>query len=118
MEVTETLKELFFDYEDRLQIKGVVRNIPEIDEVYAGGVILDPDFYDEDGERLMKVSITIECHSKSQDELDQIDEDTREAVSDLVNDWLMGPGELGLELEKLNIDSDILNSFPVKFVAV
>ena len=117
MEVTEALKELFFDYEDRLQIKAVVSNIPEIDKIYAG-VILDPDFYDEDGERLMKVSITIECHSKSQDELDQIDEDTREAVTDLVNDWLMGPGELGLELEKLNIDSDILNWFPVKFIAV
>ena len=117
MEVTETLKELFFDYEDRLQIKAVVSNIPEIDEIYAG-VILDPDFYDEDGERLMKVSITIQCHSISLDELDQIDEDTREAVSDLVNDWLMGPGELGLELEKINIDSDILNWFPVKFVAV
>ena len=105
-------------YEDAIERKGVVRNVEEIDEIYAGGETLDPDFYDEGENRYMKISITIECHSKSQDELDQIDENTREVISDLVNDWLMVRGDLGTELKKLNIEPDIYRWSSVKFVAV
>ena len=116
MEVTKALKELFFEYEDMLERKGIAA-VGEIDEIYAGGVTLNPDFYDEDGERCMKVLITVECHSRSQDELDQIDEDTLDAISDTVNDYLMGRG-LGDDLQKLDIDPDILDWWPVKLVAV
>ena len=116
MEVTNALKELFFEYEDMLERKGIAA-VGEIDEIYAGGVTLNPDFYDEDGERCMKVLITVECHSRSQDELDQIDEDTLDAISDTVNDYLMGRG-LGNDLQKLDIDPDILDWWPVKLVAV
>ena len=116
MEVTNTLKELFFEYEDMLERKGIAA-VDEIYDIYAGGVTLNPDFYDEDGERCMKVLITVECHSRTQDELDQIDEDTLDVISDTVNDYLMGRG-LGSDLQKLDIDPDILDWWPVKLVAV
>lgn len=116
MKVTDAVKELFFDYEDMLERKGIAA-VDEIAEIYAGGVTLNPDFYDEDGERGMKVLITVECHSRSQDELDQIDEDTLDTISDTVNDYLMGKG-LGDDLQKLDIDPDILDWWPVKLVAV
>ena len=118
MEISKDLKDLFYGYEDSLQEKSVLYGIREIDDIFAG-VVLNPEFYDsEDGSRSMKVSITIECHSKSQEELEEIDEDIKEEISDLVNDYLMESGDLHGELRKLNFDPDILNWWPVKFSAV
>ena len=117
MKITEELKDLFFGYEDSLQEKSVLYGIPEIDDIFAG-VFLNPEFYDEDGSTFMKVSITIECHTKSQEELDEIDDDIKEEISDLVNDYLMGSCDLYGELRKLNFDPELLNWWPVNFSAV
>ena len=105
----------FFGYEDSLQEKSVLYGILGI--IFAG-VFLNPEFYDEDGSRFMKVSITIECHTKSQKELDEIDDDIKEEISDLVNDYLTGSCDLYGELRKLNFDPELLNWWPVNFSAV
>ena len=117
MEISEALKDLFFGYEDSLQEKSVIHGIPEIDDIFAG-VVLNPEFYDKDGSKFMKVLITVECHTKSQKELEEIDEDIKEEISDLVNDYLTGSCDLHSELKKLNFDPNLLNWWPVNFIAV
>ena len=66
---------------------------------------------------MFKLTSSREGSVRTQDELDQIDEDTLDTISDTVNDYLMGRG-LGSDLQKLDIDPDILDWWPVKLVAV
>ena len=49
---------------------------------------------------------------------DEIDDDIKEEISDLVNDYLIGSCDLCGELRKLNFDPELLNWWPVNFSAV
>ena len=77
---------------------------------YFQGLILNPVFFDDkDVNRYMKVSITNECHAKSQEELEEIEGDIKAEISDLINYYFVGSFDLYEEIRKLNFEPEILN---------
>ena len=103
----ESLKELFFTYEDDIQEKGVLVGVAPAEMV---GVQLTPELYDSDGEEKIKVQITIELIGSSGEH----DDDLLEEISDAVQDWLRSRG-LEEQMNELGIDPELIDWYPVSF---
>lgn len=99
------LREALFTFEDDLQEKAILAGIAPDEMV---GVQLSPEFYDDNGDKKIKIMITVECEGDAGD----IDEDIAEEISDAVSDWLGSRG-LGDIAGSIGIDAEIIDWFPV-----
>jgi hypothetical protein len=69
-----------FTFEDVLQEKAVLAGIAPNEMV---GIQLSPEFYDDNGDKKIKIVITVECEGDVVD----IDEVVADEISDAVSDW-------------------------------
>ena len=105
----ESLKELFFRYEDALLEKSVLVGVAPSS---MAGAQLSPEFYDDDGEQHIKVTVLLELTGD-----DSIDDDTSERVADTTSDWLRDKG-INQELEALGLEPEVMDWFTVEVTHV
>ena len=104
------LKDALFTFEDDLQEKGILVGIAPDEMV---GVQLSPELYDDAGEEKIKIVITLECDG----DIDKVDEDMAEEISDAVSDWLRSHG-LGDIASSAGIDVELIDWYPILIAKV
>ena len=101
--LNESLRDLLNELEESVDEKGIVLNFVDF-EIF--GVDLEFEEY-EKGE--YKISIVLNVT----DEIDELDEDLSEQISDAVQDFLDGKMDLGERLLAIGLDREALSWWPV-----
>ncbi|MCH2153522.1 MAG: hypothetical protein MK089_09310 [Phycisphaerales bacterium] len=103
------IEEILFEFEDLMMQKSVLVGIAPSS---MAGVQLLAEYYDDEGNQHLKITVLIELTGSR-----TIDEDTREVIADTTSDWLRDNG-LHERLELIGLDPEVMNYFAVDVVHV